>query len=505
MKLPNLILLSMTTLPLFSQTGIFPHACDIGETLPGSSEYDAATQAYSLTGGGYNIWFDNDAFHYLYDDLEGDFILTANFEFIGVGQHAHRKVGWMVRASADPRSAHATATLHGDGLTVLQWRETAGAEMHHTASQHFAPKSHYPILQLERRGQTLIMRAAHPGEPLQLIGMQDIPALSGKVLAGLFICSHDAETLEQARIWNVRVDFPLPEDYNAYESGLTGSRLETMDVHTGHRHVVYTTSEGIEAPNWLPDGSGYIVNKAGLLYRISPDGGSVDRIETGFADKLNNDHVLNWGADKIGISHWTEEGSTIYIIPVEGGTPRQVTPLAPSYLHGWSIDNSEMVYTASRNDGPYNVFKIRLSDQVETQLTHADGLADGPEYSPDGKYIYFNSTASGTMQIWRMRTDGSGQEQLTFDERNNWFPHISPDNQWIAYISFPESVNPTDHPHYKRVELRLFPVSGGAPRTIAYLYGGQGSINVPSWSPCSSRIAFVSYFGKRQDGTNPNP
>ena len=129
---------------------------------------------------------------------------------------------------------------------------------------------------------------------------------------------------------------------------------------------------------------------------------------------------------------------------------------------------------------------------METQLTHVDGLADGPEYSPDGNYIYYNSTASGTMQVWRMRPDGSMPEQLTFDERNNWFPHVSPDNKWIVYISFPESVNPADHPHYKRVELRLMPVDGGAPRTIAYLYGGQGSINTPSWSPDSKRIAFIS-------------
>ncbi len=493
----------MTTIPLTASVGLFPHDEDVGKTLPGFTKYDASTQVYSMTGGGYNIWFDNDAFHYTYDELEGDFILTAEFAFVGEGKNAHRKVGWMVRSSLDPRSAHATATLHGDGLTVLQWREAKGAEMHHLNSQHFAPKSHYQILQLERRGKVLIFRAAHPGEPLQFIGQQELPALSGKVLAGLFLCSHEEDTLESAQAWNVRIDFPLPEDYNAYESGLVGSRLETIDIETRLRNTVYTTDEGIEAPNWLPDGSGFIVNKAGLLYRIPPNGDGLLPIDTGFANQLNNDHVLSWKADRIGISHWQDGGSRIFIVPVEGGTPEEVTPLVPSYLHGWSPDDGEMVYTASRNDGPYNVFKIRLSDKKETQLTFVEGLADGPEYSPDGKYIYYNSTESGTMQIWRMQVDGFQQEQLTFDERNNWFPHISPDNQWIVYISFPESVSPTDHPHYKRVELRLMPVAGGAPRTIAYLYGGQGSINVPSWSPDSRRVAFVSYFGKRKASANP--
>ncbi len=156
------------------------------------------------------------------------------------------------------------------------------------------------------------------------------------------------------------------------------------------------------------------------------------------------------------------------------------------------------MYTALRaSNGPvYNIYEKPIKGGPEKQLTFLEkGLADGPEYSPDGKYIYYNSTVSGTMQLWRMKPDGTEQTQLTLDEYNNWFAHPSPDNKWIVFISFPNTVDVTDHPFYKRVMLRLMPVSGGAPKVIAYLYGGQGTINTPSWSPDSRHVLFVSNSG----------
>jgi len=170
----------------------------------------------------------------------------------------------------------------------------------------------------------------------------------------------------------------------------------------------------------------------------------------------------------------------VYTVPIEGGTPRRITALGPSYLHGWSPDGRFLVYTGERND-EFDVYRISADGGEETRLTTTPGLDDGPEYSPDGQYIYFNSVRSGTMQIWRMRADGSAQEQVTSDQYNNWFPHVSPNGQWIAFLSFMQDVAPSDHPFYKPVYLRVISAreGGGIARVVAYVYGGQGTINVP--------------------------
>jgi Tol biopolymer transport system component len=217
-------------------------------------------------------------------------------------------------------------------------------------------------------------------------------------------------------------------------------------------------------------------------------------VNTGFASSNNNDHVLSFDGRTLAISHHSAEdhnASIVYTVPVGGGTPRRVTKLGPSYLHGWSPDGKFLVYTGQRG-GEFDIYRIPVDGGDETRLTSVPGLDDGPEYSPDGRDIYFNSVRSGTMQIWRMRADGTAPQQITSDQYNNWFPHVSPDGRWIVFLSFMKDVAPDDHPFYKQVYLRLMPTAGGPPRVVGYVYGGQGTINVPSWSPDSRRVAFVS-------------
>jgi Tol biopolymer transport system component len=273
------------------------------------------------------------------------------------------------------------------------------------------------------------------------------------------------------------------------------SILETVDIATGERETLARFDDLIEAPNWAIDGKTLIYNSRGRVYAFDIETKKSAVIESGYVDHCNNDHVLSPDNTRIAVSHHTREDgqSRIYILPLVGGDPVLVTPMAPSYLHGWSPDGRHLSYCAERN-GQYDIYIIPAAGGVETQLTDTPGLDDGPEYSPDGKHIWFNSVRSGLMQIWRMNADGSHQTQMTFDERNNWFPHVSPDGRHVAFISYRKGdVEPGDHPANKHVEIRLMPSDGGDAKTLVSLFGGQGTINVNSWSPDSRKLAFVSY------------
>ena len=482
--------------------GIFKHNKDIGNPKNnGSTTYDQASQTYHLKGAGYNIWFERDEFNYLYNKMDGNFIVTAHFEFVGKGKDPHRKVGIMIRESDDEKAASVSATLHGDGLTVMQWRALRGAYMRDPEDEIFPPKSNYYILQLERSGTDMIMRAAHTGEPLQLIGTHKMENLADSVLVGLFISSHDADVVEEARAWNVRIDRPVSDTYNPGREGWLGCRLETINVFDGKRKIIYEKDGRFEAPNWMPDGKRLLFNMDGSLYTIPVEGGEPMKLNTGEINRNNNDHGISFNGKLLAISSARQgsNGSSVFVMPLEGGTPKLITEETPSYWHGWAPNNKEVVYVATREGNPtYDIYRKSIDGGKEVALTNTGPgqHVDGCEYSPDGKYIYYNGSQSGTMQLWRMKPDGTSPEQLTFDQYNNWFPHISPDGKWIAYISFPPDIPVNSHPSYKRVTLKLMPTAGGAPKVIAYLYGGQGTINVPSWSPDSKSIAFVSNSGR---------
>ena len=274
------------------------------------------------------------------------------------------------------------------------------------------------------------------------------------------------------------------------------SLLEVMNIVSGERRTVYRTTDHIEAPNWSRDGAYFLFNGSGLLYRLPVAGGTPVKIDIGPLARLNNDHGFSPDGKWIAISDKSgpDGKSRIWILPAEGGPPRLVTPEGPSYWHGWSPDGKTLAYVAARGNRILNLYACPAAGGPETRLTDTDGLDDGPDYSPDGRFVYFNSTRSGNMKLWRIPAGGGDPEQLTFEgETRDWFPHPSPDGRWIVFVSFGTDVAVSDHPPGKNVTLRLMRSSGGAPRVIAHLTGGQGTLNVPSWSPDGHRFAFVSY------------
>ena len=469
--------------------GQFDGHTDVGNVrLPGSVVYDPAGQVYTVSGSGTNMWFDRDEFHFVWKRMRGDFILRARANFVGDGVDPHRKMGWIVRAGLDTSAAYVDAALHGDGLTSLQFRRTPGAETEQVESEVTAPD----VIQLARKGDTYVMSVARFGEPFAAHDTVDVD-LGDDVYVGLFVCSHNPDVIERAVFRDVRIVVPAKDDFVPYRAYI-GANLEIMDVQTGDRRIVYRSPGAMQAPNWTPDGRALIYNEDGRLYRFDLERGTPELIDTDFATRNNNDHVLSFDGSMIGISHHSADddgASIVYTLPVGGGTPTRVTSRGPSYLHGWSPDGQWLVYTGGRDDN-YDIYKIPATGGEEIRLTTWEGLDDGSEYSPDGQYIYYNSTRSGTMQLWRMRPDGSDQQQMTDDGFNNWFPHLSPDGRWIVFLSYLPDVDPGDHPWYKHVYLRIMPADGGEPRVLAYVYGGQGSINVPSWSPDGRYVAFVS-------------
>lgn len=463
----------------------FDGKSDVGRVrLPGYVQYDSARGTYRITGSGGNMWANADAFFFLWKKVNGDLSLKTTISWEGKGKNPHRKAGWMIRAGLEPDAPYVDVVLHGDGLISLQYRKT---------KEDVTAEVQSPI----RGAATLVLERHADQATAAVIGDDGLEhpigtlseELPGELYAGLVVCSHDSTVSETALFSRVRFDraVPVPDDRRIVES-----TLETLDITSGVRTVVRRSKEHFEAPNWSRDGKLFYYNSNGRLFTLPVEGGTAKPLSTGFADRCNNDHGLSPDGKELVISHHGKDGkSLIYILPSVGGEPRQITPRGPSYWHGWSPDGKTLTYCAERN-GEFDVYTIPVEGGEEKRLTHAPGLDDGPEYSPDGKYIYFNSVRTGQMKIWRMREDGSDQTQVTpNDGYGDWFAHPSPDGKWIVFLSYDKSVE--GHPANKDVMLRMMPASGGEPKVVAMLFGGQGTINVPSWSPDSRKIAFVSY------------
>jgi len=466
--------------------GLFEGHGDVGAVLhAGSVEYDAGKRSYTISGSGENMWLATDGFQFVWKKVSGDVTLTADISFVGKGVNEHRKAVLIVRQSLDADSAYADVALHGSGLTSLQFREEKGVATHEIQASVSAPKR----LRIEKRGAYFTMSLADADGKFHLAGGSTRIALKEPFYVGIGVCSHDILVVEKAVFSNVELKGAAP--VTAAQSILY-STLETITVASTDRRVVYVAPERFEAPNWMPDGKNLLFNRNGRIEKIAVTGGAPQIIDTGFAIRCNNDHGISPDGTQMVISDQSqdEHRSLIYIVPIDGGAPRRITQKSPSYWHGWSPDGKTLAFVGQRNE-EFDIYTIPAAGGEETRLTTAKGLDDGPEYSPDGKYIYFNSERTGHMQIWRMQADGSEQEQVTFDDFNNWFPHISPDGQQMVFLTYDASV--TGHPENKDVMLRLMSLKDKKISVLAKLFGGQGTINVPSWSPDGRQFAFVSY------------
>jgi len=461
----------------------FTGRTDIGDVdIPGSVQFKQDT--IIMTGSGNNIWGDNDAFSFLWNEIKGDISLSANVIWVDKGKNPHRKAGWMIRSGLEKDDPYVDAVVHGDGLISMQYRKIKGDLTYEVQ----LPLKMKGILILEKTGDQFTLTIEDQEGKQHIVGTISME-MKEAYYAGLAICSHDSTVSETAKFSNIKF-----HELDSLSSGerIVESTLEILNIASGLRTTIRKAKEHFEAPNWSRDGNYFLYNSKGKIYKLPITGGEPELLNTSFAVQCNNDHGISPDGKHLVVSHHAEDGkSMIYVLPIRGGEPRLVTKLGPSYWHGWSPDGKTLAYCAERN-GEYDIYTISVSGGNETRLTSAPGLDDGPDYSPDGNFIYFNSVRTGQMKIWRMKTDGTEQTQITPDDNfGDWFAHPSSDGKWLVFLSYDKSVE--GHPANKDVLLRIMPVDGGEIKIAATLFGGQGTINVPSWSPDNKHVAFVSY------------
>jgi len=495
---------SLWAMPLAAQQiGQFGNHGDVGTvSTPGS--VTLADGTYRVSASGANIWGSEDAFHYTWTQRSGDLHIAADIAFEGAGVDPHRKAGLMIRQNLTPGSPYADVMVHGDGMVSLQYREVQDGPTRQIVSATWHPKR----VRLEREGNFVYFSVAGEDGVLRHAGGSFRIAFQAPYYVGLALSAHNNAVVETANFANVEIAVPqlayVPDTGYAAQVEATLETIEVGGVQS--RTVVRQFDTKIEAPNWSGDGKTLVYNSGGKIWRIPVEGGEPVQIDTGRHIDNNNDHGLSPDGTQMVISDQIEPDnlSRIHMVTLDGSQPvREVVsdPAARSYWHGWSPDGKVLAYVrVALEGGAYDIWGVNAAGGDPWPLVVGPGVDDGPEYSPDGKYLYFNSTRSGAMALWRADADGSNPVQLTHDPvRRDWFPHISPDGKWIAYVSFGDDIVIEDHPPNREdVQLRLMPADGSAPPVIlTKLFGGQGTINVPSWSPDGTKVAFVSYRLKR--------
>ncbi len=485
--------------------GIFEAQTDIGSVVPpGTGQYDPATALYTLTAAGANTWYRVDHFHYLWKKAFGDLALSADVSFppqsYAHEPDPHRKGILMFRQTLDAGGVYADVAVHGSGLVALQYRSERGSNTQDIELNIPAPRT----VRLEKRGDVFTLFLSTKGEPLHQVGASITLHLEEPFYVGLGALSHDVATTDKVEFAHVTLQSPAPMEPQAKRA--LYSTLRTTQIADQFRRamVIRSTSGYLQSPNWAPDGKSIYVHEDGRVMKIPylrPEaGGTPEEIGVGKLVDCSGNFGLAPSGKWLAVSCAETKGGPhqVYVLPAEGGSaPRKLTNGAtPSFFHAWAPDSQTIAFTRG-SAGKADIFTIPANGGAEVRLTN-DTLNDGPDYSADGKLIYFDSSRSGTTQIWRMKSDGSNAEQITADGTANSSPHVSPDGKTVAFLSQPVDSGEAIGDR----ALKVLSTADGLVRTVAEFQGNRGSLSMYPWGD-ASHLAFASY--QRLPAANPTP
>jgi TolB protein len=472
--------------------GIFERDQDVGTVLnPGSAQYDPEHQSYTVSGSGDNMWFGEDDFHFVWKKIDdvSDLSLTATIAFAGTTGNDHRKAVLMFRQSLDAGSPYVDIARHGDGLTSLQFRDVLNADTHEVESSLSGPTT----MRIEKRGDSFYAFVSAKDGKLEPAGTATKLTLTAPFYVGIGVCAHDKNVTERAVFTDVRLHDLSP----ATGRTILYSALETISVESTDRRVAWVAPARLESPNWSRDGSNLLFNQEGEIYRLPLSGAEPTLLSTAPEGDCNRNHGISPDGQLLAETcRMPGKEYRVFVQSLEGGSPKPITQDGPSYWSGWSQDGKTL-FISRETGGSYAIYSIPATGGKETRLISTTSLDSGSDESGDGESIFFSADRTGWMQIWRMKADGSNAEQMLADDMNDWFPHVSPDGKWLAFLSYEKQVTYEKQvkgdPEDADVVLKLMSIADGKVRTLAALLGGEGTMNSPSWSPDSRRLAFVSY------------
>jgi len=184
------------------------------------------------------------------------------------------------------------------------------------------------------------------------------------------------------------------------------------------------------SPSWSPDGSQLMFMSSMLgnpeLFITDSSGQRPKRLT--FSNGSNTSPSWN---PKTGlqVAFVSDRGGIpqLYTMNSDGSSQAKVDLPDMGYVidPAWSPNGQLLAFSWRRPNGNYDIYVMEIVTRQLVELTRDVGRNERPSWAPDGRHLVFESTRTGTRQIWSMIADGTQARQLTKQGQNespNWSP-----------------------------------------------------------------------------------